>query len=94
MSEQTRKRRQFLADLLFAGGAAVSAALLARAVEPELEPEPVPTPRTQPVMHRRPVRPEPPVNGGMVMKPQLQPVAEGRFVIAPPQVDATPGPSR
>lgn len=92
MSEPTRKRRQFLADLLFAGGAAVSAALLARAME--LEPEPVPTPRTQPAMHRRPQRPEPPVNGGMVMKPQLQPVAEGRFVIANPQVHATPGPSR
>ncbi len=51
MSEPTRKRRQFLADLLFAGGAAVSAALLARAVEPEPEPVP-PPPRTQPAMHR------------------------------------------
>ncbi|GMU53386.1 MAG: hypothetical protein AMXMBFR33_25320 [Candidatus Xenobia bacterium] len=93
MSEPTRKRRQFLADLLFAGGAAVSAALLARAMEPEPEPVP-PPPRTQPAMHRRPSRPEPPVNGGMVMRPPVQPVAEGRFEIAHPQTPQTPGSSR
>lgn len=45
MSGDKIKRRRFLADLLFAGGAVTAAALLAQAGEAERKPSPSPTPQ-------------------------------------------------
>ncbi|MBX3167298.1 MAG: hypothetical protein KF760_07790 [Candidatus Eremiobacteraeota bacterium] len=44
MSDDKIKRRRFLADLLFAGGALTAAALLAQAGEAEKKPSPSPSP--------------------------------------------------
>ena len=45
MSGDKIKRRRFLADLLFAGGAVSAAALLAQAGDAERKPSPSPTPQ-------------------------------------------------
>ncbi|MCE7875486.1 hypothetical protein DYH09_34680 [bacterium CPR1] len=86
MSEPRKRRRQFLADLLFAGGAAASAALLARAFADPAQPEPTPVATRTPPPRGCRQDPEPAINGAMEMQP------EGKFVIAHPPERSTPTP--
>ncbi|GMU53387.1 MAG: hypothetical protein AMXMBFR33_25330 [Candidatus Xenobia bacterium] len=91
MSGDKLKRRQFLADALFAGGALGAAALAARYLgntPPEPEPKvmgkvaPVNTPTPTPVSTCEPV--EPNVDGG------ARPLVPGQVMAPQPQVVAPP----
>lgn len=76
MSQQRTKRRQFLADMLFAGGALGAAALAARYLGGETAtPEPVAVQPSEPCATREDL-----VNarGGRLMVPPPRPVAESR----------------
>lgn len=85
MSEDKIKRRRFLADILFAGGAISAAALLAKATQMGASPAPVtppapPAPQPPPVPldgdaeipQVRATRQPEPVLGGKPMAPQPQ----------------------
>ncbi len=93
MSGDKIKRRRFLADLLFAGGAVTAAALLAQAGDAEKKPSPSPTPqKTQcpPQLDGDvaiPTSPSPkppePVLGGKPMAPQPMVKGEARPPVKP-----------
>lgn len=84
-----RKRRQFLADALFAGGSLAAAALLARhfaqpePVVAQTTPTPTPTPSSTPTSC--PPDPNRPVPGEMVAPP-----IEGKVAPATPAPTTTP----
>lgn len=91
--EDRKKRRQFLADMLFAGGGLAAAALLAKNYAPQptvaqATPTPSATPSSCPT-------PEGPYPGEMMIEPQVggKPVAQPQVPLGgeplPPQ---TPGP--
>lgn len=98
MSGDKIKRRRFLADLLFAGGAVTAAALLAQAGEAERKPSPSPTPqKTQcppqldgdvaiPASPSPQAKPPEPALGGKPMAPQ--PMLKGEP--APPRQPKKP----
>ncbi len=78
--EERKKRRQFLADMLFAGGGLAAAALLAKnfAQEPvvaQATPTPTPSPAATPSNCPTPEGPYP---GEMLIEPQVggKPVAQ------------------
>lgn len=91
MSEpDKRKRRQFLADALFAGGGLAAAALLARGfMKPgEAVAQGTPTPSASPSAKPScPPTPNMPVPGEMVAEPQI----EGK--VAPAAPTSTPNPA-
>ena len=79
MSEDKIKRRRFLADILFAGGAISAAALLAKATQMGGRPEPAP-PGSVVAPASPPAPPSPPPDNRL----------DGDFVA--PQVQVTPPP--
>ena len=106
MSGDKIKRRRFLADLLFAGGAVSAAALLAQAGDAERKPSPSPTPqKTQcppqldgdvaipasPNPSSSPTPPEP-VLGGKPMAPQ--PMVKGEAKMPQRMVEGEAVPPR
>ncbi len=84
MSEEKIKRRRFLADILFAGGAISAAALVAKATQATANPGPVaqnstppgpPTPPATPaVTPSVKTPPEPQLGGAVVCPTQVTPV--------------------
>lgn len=99
MSEDKIKRRRFLADLLFAGGAISAAALLARATQGQSQTVATPSPVNTPCV-KNPQAPPPspqidgdvaipePALGGKVAAPQpVRPQIKGDVAIPqrPPQ---------
>ncbi len=87
MSEPQKKRRQFLADVLFAGGALGAAALGTRYLmtpraAPKEQPTPAPTATKKPPASPTPV-PEAPTRGRVISQPTPAPALDGDVYIAP-----------
>lgn len=96
MTDGRIKRRRFLADILFAGGALSAAALLAQVSQAEPTPSPNPAPATQtPAATPKPSRtPEFQLDGDVALpppKPKVapEPTVRGRVVLPQRQVPNT-----
>lgn len=72
MSDEKIKRRRFLADILFAGGAISAAALLAKATQGPGRPIPTPTPACSQPSPASVATPEVQLDGDIAL-PQAQP---------------------